>query len=408
MIDVGDESEEEGDDEQLTILQALHLVVPEFTLPQALQLGSALQQQVALICARTTAVLRDERLPPECVALVAEMACSIEDVRPHLCSCTVSSQEVRQQVGFMDWMAPSSISSSTLVLCARCGKIRVCRCTPRVHMSDASVSENTLSPVAVGAGAVGFKLNRHFMLERAIRFEVDHCFAVRHRLSGLHSFRTILANEWIVRGRVTYDVHLELQTSTARRSTSLGAPAAVGIGCVTPSCDVNCDTAWAPGTRGWQGAWGVCIEEIQSEDSSLHEIRAIGPSLRAVLGGQCNLGVSDVDGTGRLVPVGDGMLSWCDPASPPAASSDPDGTEAMPSWEVRSGDVLRATIGRVAGAFAPAFALEIWRDGACKARCELRGLCSMGPDGFPGRREPLALAVALKYANDAVRVVRVE
>ena len=78
--------------------------------------------------------------------------------------------------------------------------------------------------VSVGDGS--FKPCRHFHVE-------DGGGAVRHRMSGLHSFRTIVVGEWVLSGRVTYAVQLD----------NMRWPLALGVGCVTPRCDVNSDTA---------------------------------------------------------------------------------------------------------------------------------------------------------------------
>lgn len=345
-------------------------------LGHAARAGQRFRQQVAVDCARRVALLRQYEsaaLPAEVMATIAEMACGVEAVAPLLCDCT-EYRHVRRTLG---WTEAEAAASPVLTVCARCGKICLGRCTPRVRLGDGGGAYN-LSKVVVSVGAVAFKPCRHFMLEEAAgprRGDEDVRCAVRHRMSGLHSFRTIVANEWVVRGRVTYQVVLE-------SLRSLESPVAIGIGCVVPSCAVNCDTAWAPGTRGWAGCWGFCVEEHPSDedDPSLHEIRALAAA-RATFGGQFN-------------PAPGRPGTWVE----------------GPDLNARSGDVLHATIDThhlwkdVDGNrhVHRQFGLEIWRDGARVFASTLEGL-----EGHRDAGEPLALAVALKYANDGVRLRRV-
>jgi hypothetical protein len=102
--------------------------------------------------------------------------------------------------------------------------------------------------ISAATEPAAWKHCRHFHIEGG-----SGAVAVRHRLSGLHSFRTVVAAEWVFAGAVTYEL-------TLRTAAIPGAGLALGIGMVTPSAQVNCDIAWAPGTRDWAHAWGLCIE----------------------------------------------------------------------------------------------------------------------------------------------------
>ena len=75
---------------------------------------------------------------------------------------------------------------------------------------------------------------------------------MRHRASGLHSFRTIVASEWVHRGRVQYLVTME----------KLREPFAFGIGVVRPDSNVNSALGWTPGVvcAPPRTGWGVCWE----------------------------------------------------------------------------------------------------------------------------------------------------
>ena len=85
--------------------------------------------------------------------------------------------------------------------------------------------------VLLSTSAFKFNLRRYILVEkptwrpcRHFHREGDGLRAVRHRWSGLHSFRTIICGEWVIRGTVTYELHFP----------RLEAPCAVGIGVVNP------------------------------------------------------------------------------------------------------------------------------------------------------------------------------
>eukprot|EP00966_Prymnesium_polylepis_P175039 4050278-Prymnesium_polylepis.1 len=211
----------------------------------------------------------------------------------------------------------------------------------------------------VTVGEASFKPCRHFMREHpATGQQSDRC-AMRHRLSGLHSFRSIVASEWVIRGKVTYEIILE-------RLRSLSSPVALSVGCVTPECEVNRDTGWAAGMRGWEASWGVCVEEYPGDDDdpSLHEIRAIDS--RAKYGG-------------KFEPTG----AW--------------GAWPQPDLDVQMGDVVVVTI----DATARALGVEVVRGGSRVSASKLGRLEGSEPTA------PLALCVGLKYANDGVCLRRV-
>jgi len=104
----------------------------------------------------------------------------------------------------------------------------------------------------------------------------DARHAIRHRLSaGLPHFRTIVADEWILSGSAAYMLHV----------VKLRQPSAIAVGIVSPAATVNCDTAWAAGTRGWKDAWGYCYEALLDDQEHVDEERALGAECVCHLGG---------------------------------------------------------------------------------------------------------------------------
>ena len=129
------------------------------------------------------------------------------------------------------WAAPSDAAPDTRVLCAYCGHLRKVTTRPVVPLAG---EQWPLRTARVSSPALPtWSPCRHF------HREAGETHAVRHRWSGLHSFRTIVCGEWVVRGSVTYELHFP----------RLDAPCAVGIGVVNPRAAVNSDIAWW-GTAG--------------------------------------------------------------------------------------------------------------------------------------------------------------
>ena len=329
--------------------------------------GARFREILAVHCARLAALLRqlEVALPPELVTAIVERAASAESADLTLCGGGGGGDPpchgLRRHHHAIQWGAGGG--STALVTCARCARVVTASYIPRV-LPETGGGWYALRKATVTAGEASFKQCRHFMLEQAgnvgERSTPDPSCAVRHRYSGLHSFRTVVASEWVLRGRVSYEVELA-------RLCSLSAPPAVAVGCVTPTCNVNSDTAWAPGSRCWEGAWGFCVEGTGA--STFHEIRALSQSQRASRGGRTSGG------------------EW--------------GVWEEPDLEVRSGDVLVVTI----DATRRALGLQITRHGAAVGTARLLPL---NTEPVEGEEEPLALAVGLKYANDSIRLTRKE
>lgn len=180
--------------------------------------------------------------------------------------------------------------------------------------------------------------------------------AVRHRGSAFHSFRTVVSNEWVLGGVVAYTLHVE----------ALRASAAMAIGAITPRASVNSDIAWAVGTSDREHAWGYCMERPQEEASlpnhENREQRALPAGTRVVCGGPGAVMLSSEEN--RMLPL------------------------------VREGDTILVMLEPTKGRLT----LQLGTTDTDIVQLQL-------PNSAIGH--PLALAVSLKYAGDAVRISRV-
>ena len=170
----------------------------------------------------------------------------------------------------------------------------------------------------------------------------------RHRLSGFHSFRTAVADEWLIRGEVEYAVRVD----------TLREPCAIAVGAITPAALVNCDFGWAPGSAGVrrEHSWGYVMEEARADGEEAP------PSTRAV-----SLGGSGTDGVKRVDALPDGR--------------------PLPS--ARRGDTFRVRLSPASG----------------RVEITLRGASMVLSLPASDAGQPLALAVGLKYAADSVTLV---
>ena len=218
--------------------------------------ASEAQQAVALSAARALSVLRhveEPELPLEVQLDIAERSAAGDGIK----RCTCMTNQAAPQ---LTWGVANAPANGAYTICASCFRLRSAVVTPRIPQPDGVLP---LRPLGVNLSKPTWKACRHFHREGSGNEANQH--AVRHRMSGLHSFRTIACGEWLIRGSVTYELIFP----------TLVAPASAGIGVVTPHTDVNTDTAWCAGTRGWVDSWGLCIEGQLDEEDDRHEIRAI-------------------------------------------------------------------------------------------------------------------------------------
>ena len=237
-----------------------------------------LQTHFATEAARALNVVQQAApgLPNELQLAVAELAMmtdSLEMQGHGFCSCNTRATALHA-----DW---SAVDDAASIVCRACGKARSVMVRPALRVDG---HRRALRPVHVRcAERAKFQPCRHFHTEGderddPIAEDAGHlrgCVAVRHRMSGLHSFRTVVCGEWVAEGTARYRV----------RFPQLTHPTAAGIGVVTTEANVNSEVAWCAGTRGWSNAWGLCVE---NEDASAghSEIRALGAGNRAMFGGR--------------------------------------------------------------------------------------------------------------------------
>ena len=126
-----------------------------------------------------------------------------------------------------------------------------------------------------------------------------------------------MVDEWVLKGASTYRLKFE----------GLTRPFSAGIGAVTPQADVNSDTAWCAGTRGWRHAWGLCIEGEEPGASAFEQMysqeRAIEAQATYSPEGQEEQEVHDLqleDGDEFQVTIDatSNLLSICPPPRPPS------------------------------------------------------------------------------------------
>lgn len=224
-------------------------------------------------------VADDTALPVDIAAVIVRAVVTgvADSARTQLCGCELLGTG-RHSLCWDGWdvaavaareagTEEAGYEAAPCIVCARCGKYLRVEVGPRVQQPRGELCPLGRAHVSAGTEPAAWKQCRHFHLEGA-----GGAVAVRHRMSGLHSFRTIVAAEWVFAGTVIYEL-------TFRTVAIPAGGLAIGIGMVTPSASVNRDVAWAPGTRDWAHTWGLCIEgEAENGGDAHNQIRAIETS----------------------------------------------------------------------------------------------------------------------------------
>mmetsp|Transcript_115862 Transcript_115862/g.327844 ORF Transcript_115862/g.327844 Transcript_115862/m.327844 type:complete len:402 (+) Transcript_115862:65-1270(+) len=310
-------------------------------------------RDVSLAAARLEAMLGHATMPSDLAAAIAQALLelvpevALKTSAQHFCTCGAPDSMPR-------FLWTSTTARPSRAACALCGLLRHVVCVPRTLSPEGG--SWPLRAAVVALGDVGWKAcpcacshacseSRHFQLEG----DDGNHRAVRHRMSGFHSFRAIVCDEWVLGGMGVYTMFIE----------KLRAPGSVAVGAITPKAQVNCDIAWAPGTRLWENAWGYCMEgSAASLGPNEHDLRAT-----------------------------DHVLSF---GGPGAVRIAPSSASELPL--VSEGNTIVAEL-------TPQSARLVLR--VADARMELQL-----PAAAAGL--PLALVVSLKYAGDAVRVWRAD
>ena len=391
--------------------------------------ASCMQLHMALAAARALSILRQVapvELPLEVLAAIAEKAVPpiFEDLE--CCQC----QRANGSPGTMQWgvaMPPAADSSaSPCAVCTTCFRVRAATVRPRVCLGDAGDGW-PLRGVTVSSGPPRWKACRHFHWEEGGRD------AVRHRMSGLHSFRTVVCSEWVLGGAVSYEIAFP----------RLASPCSAGVGVVTPYARVNADTAWCAGTRGWAHSWGLCVEPHvgDGDEEAAHvQMRAIpsrfslGPSgqsavARAACLAEAPRGGEDDDDDEMPAPAPVPSEDW----EEEAASEEEEGSGGDRLLTLSEGDSLIVTVDASERTLTithrprtptpiPPTPIHLKLDISASPPARRGGLeyppaQSAGLEYEVAQRmqlqrvadaatAPLALAVALKYAADTCHLVR--
>ena len=281
--------------------------------------------------------------------LIATSEAALAPIRHVLCQCGRSSRSDYPHSSRLGWAEHSQPTAALHTVCAECGGISRLVCRPKVldptalrPCANRSRLPWHLPPLLVRS-ASGWRACRHFhVCPNTGR-------ATRHRLSSFHSFRTIVGDEWILRGEMSYTVRVDV----------LHESCAIAVGAVTPDALVNCDFGWAPGSVGTrrEHAWGYIMQApralFEDPESTTHR--------RIWFGGSGTDGAMRVD---RLASGG-------------------------PLPAAQQGDTFRVRLNHA------------------DARLEitLRGVTMALALPCRDRGRPLALAVGLKYASDSVTLV---
>jgi len=177
-------------------------------------------------------------LPEEMILAIAQEVCRSEAEAGslHLRACKCGQQVHGQaRIGRATLTFASPPLPACRAVCWRCGETSIMRCMPRVRpLHDGQWHDLQPGTLAVKAG---LKPCRHFHIEAGGTFHgAEAVDAVRHRMSGLHSFRTIVASEWLLSGAITYEVRLGL----------LRAPLAIAVGCAATATTTVATAAATP------------------------------------------------------------------------------------------------------------------------------------------------------------------
>jgi hypothetical protein len=318
--------------------------------------------------------------------LVAGGEAALTPLRNVLCLCDRASRHSFPPGGRLAWAEQRAPARQMHTVCAECGGTTRLLCAPTIlepapEQPDQPISLGTAWGVTEGAtasrwisaaanpapmdqaaalaqgalslpplrgtwrlptlevrSAPGWKSCRHFHMCSATGR------ATRHRLSGFHSFRTAVADEWVLRGEAHYDLHIEV----------LREPCALAVGAVTPAAMVNCDFGWAPGAAGSrrEHAWGYLMEAKRSTPDEPAQGRHV------------SFGGSGTDGVERVTECSGGR----------------------PLPAARPGDTIHARLNPTEG----------------KIQITLRGVSIELALPQTDAGQPLALAVGLKYASDSL------
>jgi hypothetical protein len=261
----------------------------EHTSLEIAQGGHDLATELALSVARVIALLQHlcPRLPSDVMCEIAEAALELPSQSARqMCACRGDAPPSLT-------IRPSAAHASQHqhVRCAVCGEVALATMAVRNPTPEGMV---VIWVTLAGSEAV-WKDCRHFHREQSASR------AVRHRMSGLHSFRTIVCSDWILSGAAEYMLVAE----------QLQQPGSLSVGMVTPDADVNDNICWVAGTRDREHSWGICIEglveDVVDESEEYNEVRTFDarvhlPGFAVVTGDTASSGASSSSPSSLLLP----------------------------------------------------------------------------------------------------------
>ena len=192
---------------------------------------------------------------------------------PHMsgaCEClSFATQDFGRQYLLDQGIYNSKTSHRQLSICAVCFGIVRCTVCPKISnlinnggRHHFILERNILDATNVQpyTRLMTWRNCRHFQFDQDPGLKIR-----RHRDSNYHSFRTSVASEWILSGKVEYNLIFETdRTLCALNDSGKNGHyfSAIAIGIVTPETKVNLSTSWVPGLSSPDDSWGFMVEDV--------------------------------------------------------------------------------------------------------------------------------------------------
>eukprot|EP00592_Proboscia_alata_P027484 CAMPEP_0194451008 /NCGR_PEP_ID=MMETSP0176-20130528/131059_1 /TAXON_ID=216777 /ORGANISM="Proboscia alata, Strain PI-D3" /LENGTH=365 /DNA_ID=CAMNT_0039278393 /DNA_START=29 /DNA_END=1126 /DNA_ORIENTATION=- len=347
------------------------------------------QTAIAIHIAKTMKIIREiaPQLPTDVIVNISTFG--IGEIIPEnaeCCSCNKRRRQKDTSELNLAWVNCQSFQTGVAV-CSNCWKAGYAVVRPRMPRQKQHSTVASSYPISACISVQPlWMVNRHFQMNP------NTTVATRHRMSGFHSFRTVLCNQWVTSGSVSYILQFKLSY-----------PHSFGVGIVTPEATVNLDTGWCAGTKGWKHAWGLCVEGRRSGTvERYNEMRAIEESI-VFDGGIPEQGGENSDESARVIENAKTFKVTID------ASRRTLKIEKIQSATEPSIDPTKSTV------LSLCLAEEEKNDSATKSNRPgiddisqtISQACS-AVSGSQEQRPPLSLAVALKFAGDEVTIRRLD
>jgi hypothetical protein len=192
---------------------------------------------------------------------------------PHVsgaCEClSFATQDFGRQYLFDQGIYNSKTSHRQLSICAVCFGIVRCTVCPKISnlINNGGRHHFILERNIIDATNIQpytrlmtWRNCRHFQFDQDPGLKIR-----RHRDSNYHSFRTSVASEWVLSGKVEYNLIFETDRALLALDDSGKYGyyfSAIAIGIVTPETKVNLSTSWVPGLSSPDDSWGFMVEDV--------------------------------------------------------------------------------------------------------------------------------------------------